>query len=120
MKRPLAIAVFLALALGIAGLGFAFRSKVSVAPAVAPAGIAPSPTIDRDTAADPEDSSRDEESGDAGSDAEAIERIMSEIEQTATGDEDVLESEYAAESERFMDGAVVMEQLGTSYDETSY
>ncbi len=45
---------------------------------------------------------------------------MAEIEKTAAGDEGVLESEYAAESESFIDSTVVIEQLGTSYDETSY
>lgn len=62
----------------------------------------------------------DPDSVDTGTDAEAISRLMQEIEAAAGGDEGALEAEYAAESESFMEGAVVMEQLGTSYDETSY
>jgi hypothetical protein len=46
--------------------------------------------------------------------------LMSEVEQNAGGDDTAMEDELAGESERFMEGAVVMEQLGQSYDETKY
>jgi hypothetical protein len=51
---------------------------------------------------------------------ESLETIMLEIERDASGDDRALEDELAGESESFMEGAVVMEQLGQSYDETSY
>lgn len=73
---------------------------------------------DRDPEAEPEDTALTDAAG-SGEDAD-IEQLMSEIEATANGDEGVLEGEYAAENKSFMEGAVVMEQLGTSYDETSY
>ena len=51
---------------------------------------------------------------------ESIETLMSEIERNAAGDTTAIEDELSGESESFMEGAVVMEQLGQSYDETSY
>lgn len=45
---------------------------------------------------------------------------MQEIERDAAGDDRAMEDELAGESESFMEGAVVMEQLGQSYDETGY
>ncbi len=51
---------------------------------------------------------------------ESLETIMLEIERDASGDDTAMEDELAGESESFMEGAVVMEQLGQSYDETSY
>jgi hypothetical protein len=60
------------------------------------------------------------EGSDAGSDTEAIEKLMAEIEKTAMGDEGALDSEYAAEGESISEGAAVMEELGMSYAETRY
>lgn len=51
---------------------------------------------------------------------ESIETLMREIEQNAAGDDTAMEDELAGESESFTEGAVVMEQLGESYDETKY
>lgn len=103
-----------------AGLGYAlWNGKQTAAPTGMSVELMPGSASD---ASDSIDTSGAAETAapDAGSDAEAIQEIMAEIEKTAAGDEGVLESEYAAESESFKDGVVVMEQLGTSYDETSY
>ncbi|MGB3073330.1 MAG: hypothetical protein WBB68_03670 [Candidatus Moraniibacteriota bacterium] len=51
---------------------------------------------------------------------ESIETLMREIEQNAGGDDTAMEDELVGESESFTEGAVVMEQLGQSYDETKY
>lgn len=56
----------------------------------------------------------------ADTEGETIETIMIEIEAQAAGDDTAMEDELAGESESFMEGAVVMEQLGQGYDETSY
>lgn len=118
MKRPLFIAVFLIAAFGIVGLGYFFwGSKQTASPSGMSVELMPGSTTGEPM---PASDSSEMEDPDAGSDAEAIEKLMAEIEATAAGDEGALENEYAAESESFMDGAVVMEQLGTSYDETSY
>lgn len=118
MKRPLLIAILLIACLGIASLGYFFwGSKPDASPAGMSVELMPGSTTDESAAVVPPSETED---SDAGSDAEAIKKLMAEIEEMAAGDEGALESEYAAESESFMDGAVVMEQLGTSYDETSY
>lgn len=52
--------------------------------------------------------------------ADDLEKLVGEIEATARGDEHALETEYAAENERLMEGTTALEQLGTSYDETNY
>ena len=118
MKRPLFIALALVAVLGIAGLGYSFwNSKKSTSSTGMSVELMPGSVTDESASAPAPSADEDQ---DAGSDAEAIERLMIEIEKTAAGDEGALESEYAAESESFMEGAVVMEQLGTSYDETSY
>lgn len=118
MKRPLFIALALVAVLGIAGLGYSFRnSKKNTSSTGMSVELMPGSVADESAPAPAPSTTEDP---DAGSDAEAIERLMIEIEKTAAGDEGALESEYAAESESFMEGAVVMEQLGTSYDETSY
>ena len=119
MKRPLFFVFVLAVAFGLVGLGFlVFQSKEN---AQMPTGMSvelmPGSGADETT---PSSIPSEEVDPDAGSDTEAIEKIMAEIEKTAHGDEGALENEYAAESESFMEGAVVLEQLGTSYDETSY
>ncbi|MFZ1626169.1 MAG: hypothetical protein WAT81_00005 [Candidatus Moraniibacteriota bacterium] len=51
---------------------------------------------------------------------ESIETLVSEIERSVAGDTAAIEDELSGENESFMEGAVVMEQLGQSYDEASY
>lgn len=118
MKRPIFITLLLVTALGIVGLGcFLWGSKKNAFPTGMSVELMPGSAIGEPA---PAPVLSEEEDLDVGSDREAIEKLMAEIEKTATGDENALENEYAAESESFMEGAVVMEQLGTSYAETSY
>jgi hypothetical protein len=118
MKRSSIVILLVVGLFGIAGLGyFVWSPKDNPSPTELSVELMPG-----SVAGEPAASSAlsETEDPDAGSDVEAIEKLMLEIEKTAAGDEGALESEYAAESESFMEGAVVMEQLGTSYDETSY
>ncbi len=117
MKRSLIVTAVLVTALGIAAFGYAWNSKKTVSPTEMSVELMPGSVVDESVAPA---ATAETEDADAGSDSEAIQKLMLEIEATATGDENALENEYAAESESFMEGAVVMEQLGTSYDETSY
>lgn len=117
MKRSSIAILLLISGLGITGFGYFFwNSKDKVSPTGMSVELMPGATDETEPGPVPQEV----EDADAGSDSEAIETLMAEIEKTAAGDEGALESEYAAESESFMEGAVVMEQLGTSYDETSY
>lgn len=119
MKRSWLVITVLVSALVLGSLGYAWKSRESLR---SPSVPAQSVSIPGGAEAKSSETSPSDETGnaDAGSDAEAVISLMAEIEATATGDEDALEGEYAAESESFMEGAVVMEQLGTIYDETIY
>ena len=117
MKRSYIIFVLLLLICSFVASGFIWRMKQHISPAEMSVDLMPG-SVANESVRLPDLSG--EENLDAGSDAEAIKEIMAEIEKTAAGDEGVLESEYAAESESFIDSTVVIEQLGTSYDETSY
>lgn len=117
MKRPLFVALVLTAALGT-GLGyFIWSSKKNVSPTGMSVGLMPGSVSGE---SEPSTVPPEREDLDFGSDAEAIEQLTAEIEKAATGDEDTLENESGAETENFIDGAAVMEQLGTSYAETDY
>lgn len=119
MKRPILTLWLSFIVLTAIGLGYVlWNGKKAAAPTGMSVELMPGSVSDAAVSSDAVKEVA--EVPDAGSDADAVKEIMAEIEKTAAGDEGVLESEYAAESESFMEGAVVMEQLGTSYDETSY
>lgn len=120
MKRPMLIAWLSVVVLVAAGVGYVLRDgKQTATPTGISVELMPGSANDESASSDTAKAAETADP-DAGSDAEAIKEIMAEIEKTAAGDEGVLESEYAAESESFIDSTVVIEQLGTSYDETSY
>ncbi|TXH07904.1 MAG: hypothetical protein E6Q06_01180 [Candidatus Moraniibacteriota bacterium] len=120
MKRSW-IALIAVVAVCVFGVAAYYGWSLKRSASVVPASVQSMPASQGETADETNLSSPDKtDDADLGSDAEAIANLMAEIEATATGDEGALEAEYAGESESFMDGAVVMEQLGTSYDEASY
>ncbi len=117
MKRFFIAIAILVVILGVAGFGYVWNSKRSTSP---PEGsIESRPVSVGDESGMPVALSEIEDA-DAGSESESIGNIITEIEAVAMGDEAALEGEYMAESENLMEGAAVIEQLGTSYDETSY
>lgn len=118
MQRSTSIVVFLIALLSVAGFGFFLWNSKDTTP---PTGMSVEPmagTTTDESIASPISSEREEL--DAGSDTEAIEQLVAEIEKTATGDEEALDSEYAAEGGSIAEGVAVMEELGMSYAETRY
>lgn len=114
MKRPLFVTVLLVTILSIMGLGYFFwNSKNNVTPT----GISVEPILGTATDESVSLVSDGTQGMDAGSDQVVIETLIAEIEKTAMGDENALDEDSAAENENIQRGAVVVEELGLSYDE---